>query len=214
MGLVGIKPGSAAVSYGRPMLKLFYVPKTRSTRARWALEELGLPYELVRLDPTRGETKTPEHQARHPLNHVPVLETEKGTIFESAAICLHLAVGSPLLPDDASHDRALVMQWIFFGITEVEPLLSKYSGEQRKPNRDQGRLEALARKLQRPLEVLDAELAGKEWLVGQRFTVADLMVGALLVWAHSLRLLAELPHLRALVDRLRERPAFQRAMAD
>ena len=196
------------------MLKLYYVPKTRSTRARWALEELGLPYELVRLDPEKGETKTPEHQARHPLHHVPVLETEHGMIFESAAICLHLAVGSPLLPREGSHDHALVLQWIFFGLTELEPLLGKYAGELRKPNRDQGRVDALARKLQRPLEVLETQLTGREWLVGTHFTVADLIVGALLIWAHSLRLLGEPQHLRDLVRRLRERPAFQRAMAD
>lgn len=213
--MVAIKPGRRPVPYSaEAMLKLFYVPKTRSSRARWALEELGLPYELVRLDPAKGETKTPEHRARHPLHHVPVLETERGMIFESAAICLHLATGSSLLPDDGSHDRALVMQWIFFGITELEPLLGKYAGELRKPERDQGRVDAMARKLRAPLEVLDAELAGRDWLVAQRFTIADLIVGALLVWAHSLRLLADLPHLRALVDRLRERPAFKRAMAD
>lgn len=196
------------------MLKLYYVPKTRSTRARWALEELGLPHELVRLDPSKGETKTPEHQARHPLHHVPVLETEEGTLFESAAICLHLAVGSALLPEDGSRERALVTQWLFFGITELEPLLGRYAGEVRKPERDQGRVEAMARKLQRPLEVLDHELSQRAWLVGGRFTVADLIVGAMLVWAHSLRLLADRPHLRAMVARLRERPAFQRAMAD
>lgn len=196
------------------MLKLYYVPKTRSTRARWALEELGLPYELVRLDPSKGETKTPEHQARHPLHHVPVLETDEGTLFESAAICLHLAAGSPLLPADGSRERALVTQWLFFGITELEPLLGKYAAEVRKPERDQARVEAMARKLQRPLEVLEHELSQRAWLVGGRFTVADLLVGAMLVWAHSLRLLADRPHLRAMVERLRARPAFQRAMAD
>lgn len=196
------------------MLRLYYVPKTRSTRARWALEELGLPYELIRLDPTKGETKTPGHEARHPLHHVPVLETEQGTIFESAAICLHLVVGSSLLPEDGSRERALVMQWIFFGLTELEPLLGRYAGEVRKPERDQGRVDAMARKLSGPLAVLDRELSSREWLVGGRFTVADLLVGAMLVWAHSLRLLSELPHLRAFVGRLRERPAFRRAMAD
>lgn len=214
MCLVAIKPAGVAVPYGPRMLKLFYVPKTRSTRARWALEELGLPYELVRLDPALGETKTPEHRARHPLHHVPVLETEHGAIFESAAICLHVAVGSPLLPVDGSHERGLVMQWIFFGITEFEPLLGRYAGELRKPDRDHSRVEAMARRLQQPLEVLEGVLTDKEWLVGGRFTIADLIVGALLVWSHSLRLLAELPNLRALVNRVRERPAFQRAMAD
>lgn len=195
-------------------MKLYYVPKTRSSRARWALEELGLPYELVRLDPARGETKTPEHRARHPLHHVPVLETEHGTIFESAAICLHLAAGSPLLPDDGTHDRALLSQWLFFGVTELEPLLSKLAGEKRKPTLDQGRIDALARKLEGPLQVLDDALAGHDWLVADRFTVADIIVGSLLVWATRLRLLKDLPHAHALVERITERPAYQRAMAD
>lgn len=196
------------------MLKLFYVPKTRSTRARWALEELGLPYELARLDPAAGDTKTPEHLARHPLQHVPVLETEHGTIFESAAICLHVAAGSSLLPDDGTHERALLNQWLFFGVTELEPLLSKLAGEKRKPTVDQGRVEAIARKLERPLKVLDQALAGKDWLVANRFSVADVIVGSMLVWAARLRLLKELPHAHAAVERITARPAFQRAMAD
>lgn len=197
-----------------PKLKLYYVPKTRSTRARWALEELGLTYELVRLDPAKGETKTPEHEARHPLHHVPVLETEDGFLFESAAICLHLAAGSPLLPADGTRERALLSQWLFFGITEIEPQLGRLAAELRKPTKDSGRAEAMKQKLQRPLQVLDTALAGHEWLVGDRFTIADLIVGSLLIWAHQLRLLAELPNANALVGRVKERPAFRRAIAD
>jgi glutathione S-transferase len=196
------------------MIKLYYVPKTRSTRARWALEELGLPYELIRLDPSKGEAKTPEHRARHPLEHVPVVETEHGLIFESAAICLHLAAGSALLPADGSRDRALLHQWLFFGITELEPLLGKLAGEKRKSPVDQGRIDAIARKLERPLKVLDTALTGHDWLVGDRFSVADLIVGSLLVWAARLRLLKDQPHAHAVVERITERPAFQRAMAD
>jgi glutathione S-transferase len=196
------------------MIKLYYVPKTRSSRARWALEELGLPYELIRLDPAKGDTKTPEHRARHPLEHVPVVETDDGTLFESAAICLHVAAGSNLLPVDGSHDRALLHQWLFFGVTEIEPLLGKLAGEKRKSPVDQGRIDALARKLEKPLRVLDTALTGHDWLVGDRFSVADLIVGSLLVWAARLRLLKDLPHAHAAVDRITDRPAWQRAMAD
>ena len=76
-------------------MKLYYVPKTRAVRPRWLLEELGVPYELVRLDPARGETRTPEHLARQPLGHVPVLEDGELRLFESSAICLHLAERGP-----------------------------------------------------------------------------------------------------------------------
>lgn len=195
-------------------LTLYYVPKTRATRARWMLEELGLPYELVRLDPAKGETKTDAHTKRHPLQHVPVLETPAGALFESCAICLHLGAHTPLLPDDGTPERGLVYQWVFCGVTEVEAHLGRLAGERRKPQPDPGRLDAVTKKLERPLQVLDAALAGKSWLVGERFTVADVVIGALLVWAARLELLATLPHARAYVDRVTARPAYQRAMAD
>lgn len=194
--------------------RLFYVPKTRSTRVRWVMEELGEPYELVRLDPSKGETKTEAHTRRHPLQHVPVLETDEGTIFESCAICLHVAANTPLLPEDGSHQRALVTQWIFFGVTEVEQLLGKLAAERRKPEPDAGRAEGFVKKLARPLAALDAALEGREWLVGSRFSVADVIIGALLVWADRLELLVGLPRARAYVERVKARPAYQRAMAD
>lgn len=195
-------------------LKLFYVPKTRATRVRWALEELGLPYELVRLDPSKGETKDAAHTKRNPFQHVPVVETADGPLFESCAICLHLAAGTPLLPAQGTPEHGLVLQWIFAGITELESNLGKLSGERRKPDADQGRLGAYVKKLERPLQVFDGALARKSWLVGERFTVADLIVGALLVWASRLELLSTLPNAKAYAERVSARPAYQRAMAD
>ncbi|GMU58707.1 MAG: glutathione S-transferase family protein [Myxococcales bacterium] len=193
---------------------LYYVPKTRATRARWLLEELGAPHQLVRLDPSKGETKTDAHTRRHPLQHVPVLESAEGAVFESCAICLHLAAGTPLLPPDGSYERALVYQWVFFGVTEVEQLLGKLAGERRKEPVDAGRVESFTKKLARPLAALDAALAGRDWLVGNRFTVADLVIGALLTWAERLELLAALPNARAFSQRVKARPAYQKAMAD
>jgi len=215
--VIQVKPAPRAVCDGRRMreaVTLYYVPKTRATRARWLLEELGTAHELARLDPSKGETKTPEHTRRHPLQHVPVLETPQGTLFESAAICLHLAAGTPLLPTDGTHGRGLVYQWVFFGVTELEGLLGRLSAEKKKPEPDLKRIEGLVQKLERPLAALEAALAGQEWLVGGRFTVADLVCGALLVWARRLELLGALPHLRAFVRRVEARPAYLRAMAD
>jgi glutathione S-transferase len=198
-----------------PALRLYYVAKTRATRARWALEELGLAYELVRLDASKGETRSAEHRARHPLGHVPVLETEQGAVFESIAICLHVAAGSALLPPDGTHARALLHQWIFYAVTELEPLLGRLAAEKRKKDTaDPARVAHFVEQLEAPLKALDAALEGRDWLVAGRFTIADLVVGALLVWAHSLRLLGPFARLRDLVDRVRARPAFVKAMAD
>ncbi len=196
------------------MPTLYYVPKTRATRARWVLEELGLPHRLVRLDAAAGETKTEAHARRHPLQHVPVLETSDGALFESCAICLQLAAGSELLPPDGSRGRGLVYQWVFFGVTELEGLLGRLSAERKKQPRDEARAARLEAKLQRPLAALDAALRGRDWLVGGRFTVADVVCGALLVWADRLELLARLPAAQAFVRRVEAREAYRRATAD
>src|SRR4051812_46138318 len=102
-------------------LKLFYVPRTRSTRPRWLLEELGVPFELVRLTPP--DTRKPEHLAINPLGHVPVLQDGDFTLFESAAIALYLGEKFPekkFLPPSGSRERGEVYQWLFFGMTELE----------------------------------------------------------------------------------------------
>lgn len=197
-----------------PVVTLYYVPRSRATRARWALEELGVPYRLVRLDPASKDVWQAEHLARHPLGRVPVLETPDGMLFESGAICLHLAANTPLLPADGSRARSLVHQWLFFAVTELEGLLGRFAGERNKASPDAGRVAHLQEKLEAPLQALDAALTDREWLVGASFTVADLVVGALLVWASRLELLTALPAARAFAERVVARPAYQRAMAD
>ncbi|MDP3235778.1 MAG: glutathione S-transferase family protein [Myxococcales bacterium] len=197
-----------------PVVTLYYVPRSRATRARWALEELGVPYRLVRLDSASKDVWRAEHLARHPLGRVPVLETPDGMLFESVAICLHLAANTPLLPVDGSRSRALVHQWLFFAVTELEGLLGRFAGERNKASPDAGRVAHLRGKLEAPLLALEGALREREWLVDASFTVADLVVGALLVWASRLELLTALPTARAFAARVVERPAYQRAMAD
>jgi glutathione S-transferase len=72
-------------------MKLYFAPRTRAVRPRWLLEELGVPYELVKLDPSKQENKTPAFLALHPFGEIPVLVDGDVTLFESAAICLYLA---------------------------------------------------------------------------------------------------------------------------
>src|SRR5258708_18099098 len=96
----------------------------RPIRVAWTLEELGEPYELVVMDWEEGRGE--EHRKRHPNCRVPVLEDDEGYVFESAAICMHLADMHPqaeLIPELGSHDRALVYQWCCFAPAELEPHL-------------------------------------------------------------------------------------------
>jgi glutathione S-transferase len=207
------------------VIKIFYVPRTRATRPRWLLEELGVAYELVRLDPSKKETRTPEHLARQPLGHVPALEDVDVRIFESGAICLHLADrygGGRLLPPPGSAARAAVYQWCFFVATELEPALAALAQlTWNKPEAEQDRAAVTAAKERaaRVLLVLERAVAGGGWLAGPELTVADLMLGSFAGFVRAkAALLDALPPdataLRAFFDRVAARPAFQRATAD
>lgn len=200
-------------------MKLYYVPKTRASRPRWVLEELGVPYDLVRLEPGPGGTRGPEHLARHPLGHVPVLEDRGQFVFESGAICLHLADLFPekrLLPPTGTLDRAHAYQWVLFSIAEMEPPLIALGAEAKKPDveRNASLATEARERFRKTAMTLEAVLRDRKYLVGDAFSVADVMVGATLAWARAMRLVDALPALEGYLSRLRERPAWQRALAD
>lgn len=191
-------------------MRLYHSPGSRSTRVLWLLEEIGAPYEITEIG-SREERQTPEHRARHPLGRVPVVEEEGGHVFESAAIALHLADQHPeadLIPPVGTHERALVYQWTIFAMTEVESaIVAVYMS---RDGADEAKQAALERFRAAAKAVEDA-LAGKEFLVGDRFTVADVVTGGVLHFAKGLDLLEGLPNLIAYTDRLESRPARQRA---
>ena len=94
-------------------MKLYYAPQTRATRPRWMLEEIGAPYELVRLQLSKGEHKQPEYLKIHPHGAVPAYSDGEVTMFESAAICAYLADKFPdkrLAPPLGSPQRGLYYQ--------------------------------------------------------------------------------------------------------
>lgn len=201
------------------MLKLYYVPRTRATRARWILEELGVPYDLVRLDAKGGETHRPEHLARHPLGHVPVLEDGDVRIFESGAICYWLAErhgDGRLLPPPGTRGRAEAYQWLCFALTELEPPLVEISAEQKRPEdrQDPTRLEAAKARFRDAARVVDRVVQDRPFVLGDAFAAPDVLLGAILSWGKFLAGLDGAPAAAAYVTRLRERPAYRRATAD
>ncbi len=200
-------------------MRLYYVPKTRATRPRWVLEELGVPYELVRLDAAKGETRTPEHLARQPLGHVPALEDGDVRMFESAAICLWLAERYPekqLLPPPGTAGRAAVYQWMFFAMTELEAPLGAISGEKRKPaaEQDPSRIAGAKERFRKAAAALEPAVKDRAYLVGDAFSVADVTVAACLAWGRAAGALEGLPACEAYLNGLRSRPAWKRATAD
>jgi glutathione S-transferase len=191
--------------------RLYYMPRTRSSRVLWLLEEIGAPYNLTQIP--GAQRQSAEHLRRHPLGRVPALELGDGTtMFESAAICLQLADLNPdagLIGALGSAERALVYQWVVFGMTELEAPLFRWIGELGEgttgsPARDRFAQAATA---------LESALGDRDWLVGGRFTVADVICASVLAGAHSRELLAEWPRLRAYVERSKARPAYAKAAA-
>ncbi|HUH80402.1 MAG TPA: glutathione S-transferase family protein [Solirubrobacteraceae bacterium] len=182
----------------------------RPLRVLWTLEELGQPYELVAMTYEQG--KSEEHFARHPLGRVPVLEDDEGYVFESAAICMHVADLFPegaMMPPVGTHDRALAYQWAVFAPSEIEPpLIEAAIFAEADPDR--------SAKAKNRFSLAAAAVAGAldgcVYLVGDRLTVADVMISSALNFTSRAGFgeLLEEP-LKEYVARLRERPAFQRA---
>jgi len=181
-------------------------------RVAWLLEEIGETYEPVSV--SAEEVREPAHLARHPLGRVPVLETNGEVLFESTAICLHLAdqhEDAGLIGPLGSPDRALVYQWALFAMTELEPAVLEVL---RHSETDPARAAAGAERFGAAAAVIEHELDGQEFLVGGRLTVADIVTGGVLgLAARRTSLTGDWPRISAYVDRLTARPAFRRAAA-
>lgn len=182
----------------------------RPLRVIWTLEELGAPYELVVM--TRDEGHGEEHRTRHPLGRVPVIEDGEGFLFESAALCLHVADLHPeagLVPPPGTHDRALVYQWACFAPAELEPPLFEAWTQ---AERDPARASAARERFDLAAGAVESALDGAEYLVGENLTVADVMVGTALMFTTRAGFADQLqPGLGEYMGRLAAREAFQRA---
>jgi glutathione S-transferase len=192
---------------------LYHRPGSRSARVRWLLEEIGAPYELITLD---AESKqSAEHRSRHPLGRVPAIDDGEGFVFESAAILLQLADLHPdarLIAPIGTHERALVYQWFSFGLAEVErPGLELFAARRRSDA--QAEVEPLERFLA-AAAVVEQALDGHDYIVADRFSVADILCAGVLGIARRLELLETLPQIAAYLERLDARPARQRAYSD
>jgi glutathione S-transferase len=185
----------------------------RDTRVRWALEEVGQPYE-VRLVSFRA-MKEPAHLALHPFGQIPTYEAGDLSLFETGAIVLHLGERYPgLLPDDANA-RARAIAWMFAAVNTVEPpileLVTAKIFEGDKPW-SQERIPLVQDRVRDRLKQLSARLGEAEWLEGA-FSAGDLMMVSVLLRSRPSGVLDEFPNLAAYVARGEARPAYKRAFA-
>jgi glutathione S-transferase len=185
----------------------------RDTRVRWALEEVGQPYEVRPV--SFAAMKEPAHLARHPFGQIPTYEDGDLVLFESGAIIFHIANRyQRLLPLDADA-RARAITWLFAALSTVEPpileLVTAKFQEGDKPWTKE-RLPLIAGRIGQRLAQLSARLGAAEWLDGE-FSAGDLMMVSVLLRLKPSGILDQFPSLAAYVARGEARPAYQRAFA-
>ena len=199
-------------------MKLYEFAPTRSIRARWILQELGLDFEAISVDLPARQHCGAEFLELNPAGKVPVLVDGDLVLSESVAIVLYLAEKYPeggFIPADPQL-RAETYRWILFTVTELEqPLwrISKHTAlfpeEQRIPADV-----ALARREFLPMAaVLEKHMKGRAYVVGESLTAADFIVAYTLDWANLDELLGECPNLRAYLERMYARPRAPQRIA-
>jgi glutathione S-transferase len=183
----------------------------RDTRVRWALEEVGQPYE-VRLVSFRA-MKEPAHLALHPFGQIPTYEEGDLAMFETGAIVLHIAEHhAGLLPDDVNA-RARAITWVFAALNTVEPPIVEYETTRRVEGDKtwyEERLPLVEDRVRERLRQLSTRLGDTDWLDGP-FSAGDLMMVSVLLRLKSSGILNEYPKLAAYVARGEARAAYKRA---
>lgn len=195
-----------------PHLTLFHSPNSRSTGALLLLEELAAPYELRVINMKAGEQRQPAYLAVNPMGKVPALLDGNALITEQVAIYIYLADRFPkagLAPALNDPLRGPYLRWLAFYGSCFEPAVVDRA-MQREPGRPAmspyGDFDTM-------LNALVTQLARGPWLLGDRFTAADVLWGTALRWTTGFKLVPELPEIVAYSDRVNARPAVARVQA-
>ncbi len=189
-------------------LTLYHAPRTRAFTALWLLEELQQPYEVHSFDLASGYHRSAEYLARNPMGKVPMLMDGQTPVSEMGAIALYLVekfpdAGLAPLPGDAQ--RAEFLRWMFFVPGIVEPALAQkfFNWEPPRASVAWGSYDLM-------VEVAEQGVTPGPWLLGQRFSAADVLVGSALRFGVMFGAI-DSPAIKAYVERVSQRPAFLRA---
>ena len=203
------------------MIQLHYYPGNASFAPHLLLEELGTPFELQHVDRTVGAHKSPAYLRLNPNGLIPVLVDGDLVLYETAAICLHLADTHPksgMAPASGTPERAHFYKWLMWMTNSVQATLIPYFYPDRwvKEGNAQGAAEVKASaetKVGAMLEQMDAQLAahGKDWFLGERYSVLDPYAFLMCRWTRGFgRPARSLPHLGPYLNRMLARPAVKR----
>lgn len=198
-------------------MKVYGCPNSRSLRVVWTLEELGAQYEYQHVDIMRGDGRKPEYLRINPGGKVPALVSGDIVITESAAICQWVASRHPaaaLVPPSGTAMHAAYLRWTMFVVSELEqPLwtIAKHKFALPAERRVPDVIQTARWEYEKAAALLEEGLAGREFLIGDGFTVADVLAAHTLAWARKAAPGAETPGLADYAERMLARPALARA---
>jgi glutathione S-transferase len=193
-------------------MKLYWCPNTRAFRIAWLMEEAGVAYERVTIDIRNPESKNDSgFRAASPMGKVPALEDGSSRLSDSGAICIYIADQYPqanLSPPIGHPDRGSFLQWVLFTNSIAEPaMVEKFSKAEAAPtSHGWGSFDLM-------LTTLRSGLAQKEWILGTRFSAADVLLGTTAYYLQQFKLLGDDPIISPYVARCQARAAFKRAQS-
>jgi glutathione S-transferase len=186
---------------------------TRDLRVLWALEEIGMPYEIIGMDHPNHDLDSPAYRALNPFGQIPVIDDDGVVVTESGAILLYLARKTgKLIPRDLAGESQ-VLRWTISALNTIElPMLSMWfvnltGGKGTKPS------DALHGWTEMRLKQLDGWMQNRKFVATDEFTVADIMMTGVLRSIRKTNLMDPYPHMRSYLARTQARPAWQRTLA-
>jgi glutathione S-transferase len=191
-------------------ITLYTNPMSRGRIVRWMLEEIGQPYE-VKVIPYGPEMKSPDFLAINPMGKVPALMHDGAVVTECAAICTYLAESFPDagLQPQTNAERAAYLRWMFFAAGPLETAVSNRSLGFQVPEDKRGMVGYGS--FETVMDTLEKAVAASAYIAGDRFTAADVYVGAHIQWGLQFGSVEKRPAFEAYAARMAERPAYQRA---
>jgi glutathione S-transferase len=200
-------------------ITVYGFPNSRSLRVTWMLEELGLDYDYHLVNMAKGESRSPEFLAINPGGKVPALQTDDGILTESAAILNYLGAlksDSGLIPNGSPFQRARYDQWCLYAVTELEqPLwtIGKNKFALPKEQRCAEIFPTAQWEFQKALGVMSQGLGSQDFILGNTFSAADILLAHTLFWGMAFKQPIEAANLQAYMARMNSRPALAAARA-